>query len=213
MSVDTGMRLIVRSTATQSLWYAALFVLCVTSVLPVSSLWAQTSTSQGHIEIQTASLRESANGWQLLAIADIQLSPEMRQGLNSGVPLQFIVDFRIKRARSYWLDDTVVELQHRYSLIYYELTRHYRLQSLSTGESGNYRSLISALDDLGRLQGIDVPLPDASGRESPGGLNGGSPLYGQLSLRLDDKALPLPLQPLFSSTWKLASEDFAWSLN
>jgi len=184
-------------------WFAGLCGLCA-ALLPLpSKLYAQNLSGQGRIEIQSATLRESANGWQLVAKADIQLSPEMRQGLNSGVPLQFIVDFRIMRARSFWLDDTLVAYRDRYSLTYYELTRHYRLQSLITGESGNYRSLIPALEKLGSLQGGVEYEPDDSEEH----------VYGQLSVRLDDKALPLPLQPLLSSTWKLASEEFAWSLN
>jgi len=205
-------------------------MLCFVTGLQSSTAIAQTSSSQGRIEIQTASLHESAAGWQLVAMADIQLSPEMRQGLNSGVPLQFIVDFRIRRDRAYWLDETVLEYQHRHTLTYYELTRHYRLQSLTTGESGNYRSLLAALERLGRLQGIVVQKP--GGFEGGGSDNVGSEriefdndgldedwfdnnkqLYGQLSVRLDDKALPLPLRSLLSSTWKLASGDFTWSLN
>jgi len=204
--------------------------LCFIGELQSSKAFAQASSNQGHIEIQSASLLESATDWQLVAMADIQLSPEMRQGLNSGVPLQFIVDFRVKRNRSFWIDETVLKYRHRYSLIYYELTRHYRLQSLSTGESGNYRSLITALEMLGRLQNVIVHKPrlvDADGSNSSQSVNDitndrilsndlfdkKNQLYGQLSLRLDDKALPLPLRPLLSSTWKLASEDFAWSLN
>jgi len=242
-----------RHAVSQLLRLAGLCALCVISGLQPFKVFAQSSSNQGHIEIQSASLRESATDWQLVALADIQLSPEMRQGLNSGVPLQFIVDFRVKRNRNYWFDDTVLEYRHRYSLIYYELTRHYRLQSLTTGESGNYRSLIAALEILGRLQNVVVRKPilfdnngsdngafeRASDSESVSKVsdsNGfvrfasdvlgpdvvdsdvfasdvNTQLYGQLSLRLDDKALPLPLRPLLSSTWKLASEDFAWSLN
>lgn len=216
-------------------WLCALCALCIAAGLQPSRVSAQTASNQGHIAIQSASLRKSAVGLQLVATADIQLSPEMRQGLNSGVPLQFIVDFRIKRNRPYWFDDTLLEHQHRLSLIYYELTRHYRLQSLTTGESGNYRSLLTALETLGRLQGIvvseleefDSDMFDSNGSADAGFNSEGSnneasgnsgrvkqaKLYGLLNVRLDDNALPLPLQPLLSSTWKLASEDFAWSIN
>lgn len=204
--------------------------MCFLAGLQPSTASAQILSGQGRIEIQRASLSESAAGWQLVASADIQLSPEMRQGLNSGVPLQFIVDFRIRRSRNYWLDETVLKYQHRHTLTYYELTRHYRLQSLTTGESGNYRSLLAALERLGRLQGVVVQKP--GGFEGGGSDNVGSErieydndgfdkdwlekntqLYGQLSVRLDDKALPLPLRSLLSPTWKLASGDFTWSLN
>ncbi len=214
----------------QRVCVAGLCAFGIVAGLQPSRVSAQTVSNQGHIEIQSASLRNSPVGLQLVATADIQLSPEMRQGLNSGVPLQFIVDFRIKRNRAFWFDDTVFEYQHRLSLIYYELTRHYRLQSLTTGESGNYRSLLAALEELGRLQGVVVSELDEfdsdefgsswsaeAGSDIEGSNDSGpdqqSQLYGLLNVRLDDNALPLPLQPLLSSTWKLASEDFAWSIN
>jgi len=206
-------------------WFAAVCVLGIAAALQPVSVVAQSSANEGRIDILSASLRDSSDRLQFVALADIQLSPEMRQGLNSGVPLQFIADFRIRRTRAYWLDDTLFEYQHRYSLTYYELTRHYRLQSLTTGESGNYRSLIAALEKLGRLSGEVVYKPESHAEDKHlvqrlverldkrSGEQSDEHLYGQLSLRLDDKALPLPLQPLLSSTWKLASEDFAWSLN
>jgi len=128
-----------RYVVLQSLRSAGLCAFCVVGCviggLQPSEAYAQASSNQGHIDIQSASLRESATDLQLIATADIQLSPEMRQGLNSGVPLQFIVDFRVKRNREYWFDDTLLEYRHRYSLIYYELTRHYRLQSLAERRS------------------------------------------------------------------------------
>lgn len=200
------------------------FLLCCTN-----SLFAQQIDGDSFIKIDSARLTENESGWLLSANADIQLSPKIRQGLNSGVPLQFIVDFRIKRDIKLWPDKTLFSLQQRYSLIYYVLTRHYRLQLIETtsgaaasdkvnnanslntvtgnnkaDNSQNFRSLLTALDSLGNLQALPVKKPDID-------LNG--PLYGQLSYRLDEKALPLPLQSLLPSDWKLVSEDYAWSLN
>jgi len=171
---------------------------------------AQSVEDRGQIDVLSAKLRDNATGWELSAVAEIALSREIRQGLDSGVPLQFIVDFRIKRPRPLWLDKTVLESEHRYSLIYYELTRHYRLQSISNKQSRNYRSLLAALDDLGNIQGLNVLRPSEFNDTE---FKAGETLIGQLSVRLDEKALPLPLQPLLSSAWRLASEDFTWSLN
>jgi len=167
--------------------------------------YAQSTGDGASIEVQDARLRNGLDGLELNADADIRLSPEIRGGLDNGVPLQFIVDFKIKQPRRLWLDKTLLAQEHRYSLIYYELTRHYRLRTLKTNESRNFRSLLAALEELGQLQGLNV---------SPGfSLDGHSNLLGVVSMRLDSKALPLPLQPLLSSDWRLTSEDFAWSLN
>lgn len=166
---------------------------------------AQSSRDNGQIDVRSARLLEIASGWELSADVEIALSREIRQGLDSGVPLQFIVEFCVKRVRALLPDKSLFETEYRYNLIYYELTRHYRLQSVTTKESRNYRSLLAALDDLGQIRGLVVNRLD--GFDEPDSLT------GHVNVRLDYKALPLPLQPLLSSTWRLASEDFTWSLN
>lgn len=186
------------------------FYLALILLSPAAGLYAQTNTSpsnidRGQIEMLEAELVPVADAWQLLASAEIQLSPEMRQGLSSGVPLQFIVEIRINKPRTLLPAKAVVVHQQRYRLVYYELTRHYRVQEMDSGRSRNFRSLLVALDELGRLDDIVVPYPDNDISHSD--------LFAVLNFRLDDKALPLPLQPLFSRRWKLTSEDFAWSLN
>lgn len=181
------------------------FVVIGMLCMPCSFSWAQSAAGEGQIRVLSAQLRDHAQGWQLSAEVDISLSREIRQGLESGVPLQFIVEFLIKKPRPIWPDKTLLAVQHRYSLIYYELTRHYRLQLLSTKESRNYRSLLTALDDLGNIQGLII--------DRPNNFEHADALNGHMSVRLDDKALPLPLQPLLSSTWRLSSEEFTWSLN
>ena len=187
--------------------FASVLFLVLVSMfwLPSNSVYGQSATDNGHISVLSAQLRDSANGWELSAEVEIVLSREIRQGLESGVPLQFIVEFNIKRARTLWLDKTLLESEHRFSLIYYELTRHYRLQSVNTKKSRNYRSLLNALDDLSHFQNLVVDRPDD--------FDDVGTLTGQVSVRLDGKTLPLPLQPLLSSTWRLASEEFTWSLN
>lgn len=185
---------------------------CVTACLLVCSMLFSSSVSlaqsideAGFIRIDSATFDEKPDAWLLNLDAEVQLSPTMRQGLNNGVPLQFIVEVNIKEPRRFWFDKTLQTFQYRYTLIYYELTRHYRLQSMDGNKSHNFRSLIEALDELGRIQNLTVLKPDLYHRaESP---------IAELSFQLDSKALPLPLQPLISSDWKLASEEYAWSLN
>lgn len=210
-------------------WVAMLAAMFLNWLL-IENAAAQTELERGNITVLSAELLPTETGWDLLASADITLSPEIRQGLDSGVPLQFIVDFRLKKQRKWLPDKTLLAVQHRYSLIYYELTRHYRLQSMTTSESRNFRSLLGALDALGQFQSLPIPSPASSGDSdvstapSTALSNSSSDAThtstnevkhetGHLSIRLDDKALPLPLQPLFSSSWKLASEEFTWSIN
>jgi len=156
----------------------------------------------GSIDIVQADLLRTPGNWLLDATAEIQLSPEIRSGLDSGVPLEFIVDLSIRQPRSWWLDRKLVSFQRRYSLIYYELTRHYRVQAIGTDVSHNFRSLLAALDELGSLRGVAIPIEvDAT-----------ASLEGRLQIRLDNRALPLPLQPFLSGAWRLSSEEYVWPL-
>jgi len=181
-------------------------VRCAVALLGLSllsnttSLTAQAPSDLGGISVQSAQLTETEKGWLLSAAADIRLSPKIRQGLDSGVPLQFIVEFQLKKVRPLLPDKTLLAIRHRYSLIYYVLTRHYRLDSIDSGaasterqafgsgKSRNYRSLLKALDALGDIQAISI--------ERPALFDSDSEITGHLSIRLDDKALPLPLQSL-----------------
>lgn len=214
----------------------------VAASLTVFAMFASESISQsfaedsGHIDISDARLTPVSNGWQLDARAEIRLSPVMRAGLDSGVPLEFVVEVGLVQRRRWWFDHTVFVFERRYTLIYYELTRHYRLQAgpvemikgeqlVVTGKraidgeeasSRNFRSLLTALDQMGTLRGIALHAGMLPRDTTPAGtarLPATERLQGVLTIRLDDRALPLPLQPVFSSTWRLASEEYVWPLN
>lgn len=182
--------------------------------LPV---FAQSNPDAGFITINDASIAGADQRLILDARADVVLPREIRLGLESGVPLEFILSLHLQKKRTFWLDKSLVKLRRRYSLVYYELTRHYRLQALDTMESRNYRSLLAALSALGDLQSVEFTLPKKLGEANVINLGASDvqtgDLYGELSLRLDSKALPLPLQPVISSSWRLASKEYVWPLN
>lgn len=159
----------------------------------------------GSIDITEARLLQTQADWLLEATADIQLSPEIRAGLDSGVPLQFIVELTVREPRRWWLDRTRLSYRSRYSLIYYELTRHYRVKAEGSEISHNFRSLLAALDELGRLRGVAIPATVEQEQDTP--------LTGHLRIRLDSRALPLPLQPMLSKAWRLSSEEYIWPIN
>jgi len=189
---------------------------------------AQQAESLGYIVVENARIDATSEGWLLSANADIRLPPEIHRGLDSGVPLEFIVEFKVRKHRKFWPDATLLTYQRRYSLIYYVLTRHYRLESINNADnktltnnreelvdekqekSRNFRSVSSALEALGLIEDLPVDWLSNSGADQ---FEPDDATYGQLTIQLDERALPLPLQSLFSSEWKLASEDYAWSLN
>ena len=187
------------------------------------------------VSVRAASLQRRPTSWLLDARVDIELPPTIRAGLDSGVPLEFVLDVALEEPRALLPDRRVLTANRRYGLVYYELTRHYRVRSFDDGTGRNYRSLPSALAGLGTLRAVplgrdagDVALADgpadgapvagsdgARGDGADGGAGdvdgGGRALRARLSLKLDGRALPLPLQSPFDASWRLPSAPFAWT--
>lgn len=172
--------------------------------------WSITGIAQdddGQITINVASVELTGANVRLSVDAEISLPREVVAGLNSGVPLEFIVELQLQRPRGWLPAANLATFQWRYSLIYYELTRHYRVRALDTDVSRNFRSLLPALEELGELRGIMLPVTS----EQASSLLGAK--QASLHIKLNSNALPLPLQPVFTSTWRLSSEEYQWLLN
>ncbi|MBX2881321.1 MAG: DUF4390 domain-containing protein [Granulosicoccus sp.] len=161
----------------------------------------------GRIELTQISFRRLPEMLMLDAQADIVLPATMQAGLDNGVPLTFIMSVRLIQDRRWWFDRTVSSFEKRYTLTYYDLTRHYRVHAVDANVSQNYRSLSSALAGLGRFNGVSFAW---HGESAP--IKNKKALTGTLRLHLDTAALPLPLQPLIRSNWKLASEEYQWQV-
>jgi len=166
------------------------------------------AADSGDIVLSQVALRRDAGQLFLDARADFELPDTVRSGLDNGVPLNFIMTLRFVQPQRFWFDRILAQHEQRYSITYYELTRHYRVRSLNTDISRNYRSLSSALDGLGQINALPLTLDNALGDT----VNSTS-LLAALDFRLDTRALPLPLQPLMASSWRLASKELVWPVN
>ena len=109
-----------------------------------------------YIDIQSAAIREVDDRWLFDCQATIDLPAPIQAGLESGVPLQFIVSVRVTKPGKFWFDDVLLKADKRFRLVYYELTRHYRVHSVEDDVRVNKRSLLSALDELGTLKLLDL---------------------------------------------------------
>lgn len=168
----------------------------------------------GGIVVREAALRRTPGAWRLDARVDIELPRAIRTGLDSGVPLEFVMSLELAESRRFRPDPRLLDVERRYGLVYYELTRHYRVRSLDDGTGRNYRSLGTALDGLGSFDGVALNGLETSAPGGPGERDAGDapPLVARFSLRLDGRALPLPLQSPFGSAWRLSSTPRVWTL-
>ncbi len=185
-----------------------IFIVAAASVLAATTASAAISVTSATL-IPNVSAREQSdvNAYILSASAVIELNPTIENGLASGVPLYFNAELKISRSTRWWIDQTVHSQSSRYSLVYYELTRHYRVTSIEQLESRNFRSLLDALDYIGTLRNVPVRLASA--------LSDDQSYIASLNLTLDEKSLPLALQPFVfvGSAWRLHSEDYSWQIN
>ncbi|ASJ71466.1 DUF4390 domain-containing protein [Granulosicoccus antarcticus] len=172
--------------------------------------------TDGSIKLADVELQRESGQLYLSATADIDLPEPIRDGLDSGVPLDFILTLAFSQSRDYWFDRSLAQYQHRFRLTYYELTRHYRVHAIDTGISRNYRSLYAAIEGLGTFKRLPMALDveDVMHKINVQVLEQiPSRVVAQLQFKLDSDSLPLPLQPLIASSWRLTSKEYQWQVN
>lgn len=170
---------------------------------------ARPANGQAGITLSGVQLTYDERQAHLQAAARIRLPATVQAGLDSGVPLTFVLRLKLLRLGHWWQGRTLLDIERHYTLTYYELTRHYRVSALDTDINRNYRSLTSALEGLGKLQQINIEL-DQQQMQQLTHLSDDNALMGSLEMRLLTSALPLPLQPIIRSSWTLASEEYRW---
>jgi Domain of unknown function (DUF4390) len=95
------------------------------------------------IEVKDARLELTDDGWQLSADFDIQFTPTLREAVDRGVALYFIIEFDVRQPRWYWLDKKNVAVTRERRIAYAPLTQLSSLRgwavagkdSLKPGES------------------------------------------------------------------------------
>ena len=176
-------------------------------VLMLGTVLAQENVDrEGYFEVRSAST-QSVNGVHTLdARLQLVLSSEALAALESGVTLTIEVQLQLIRSRRMLIDSVDAELVTRYELEYRPLSQRYMLKNLNSGDQDSFATLYSALNSLGRIQGLPVIddellIPDRSYRL-------------RLRAMLNTQQYPAPLRLLFfwRGQWQLQSEWFEWLL-
>ena len=164
-------------------------------------LWADT------IFVQSVELKPYGGEYYLDASFNIGLTPTVKEALNRGVPMYFLVEFELIYPRWYTLyfwNKRVVDMQQIYRLSYNALTRQYGLSYGVLNQT--FDTLEDALSVLGGIN--DQPVFDESV------LDDDRVYEAQLRMRLDTSRLPKPFQidALGSDSWDVASSWFRWTV-
>jgi hypothetical protein len=143
----------------------------------------------------------------LLDIAEqYELSDNMLEALENGVPLTFVTYINMRRQRNLMWDENMVELEVKNVLRYHPLSSQYRVDHLYTNTQQEFATRDAALRALGEIR--DLPLIQEQ-RLEPGKFY---LIDVQTAHKID--ALPLPLRPraYVSPGWHLSSKVWEWQL-
>jgi hypothetical protein len=161
---------------------------------------------EGYFEVRSASTRLINGVHSLDARLQLVLSSEALNALNSGVPLTIELQMQVIRSRRFYVDSVDAELAVRFELEYRPLSQRYNVRNLNSGDQDSFATLYSALNNLGRVQGLPVIdesllIPNRDYRVRLRAL-----------LATEQYSAPLRLLFFWRNEWQLKSEWYEWSL-
>lgn len=148
--------------------------------------------------LRSFELSQDEDGLTLAYALDFELSRQVEEALQKGVPLYFIARAEVFRGRWYWRDKRIGGGERSWRLAWQPLTRRYRLSQGSLSQ--NYERLDDALAAIQRT--ARWKIADASALEAD------TRQYVEFSFKLDTSQLPRPLQIGIGgqADWNLAVE-------
>lgn len=160
----------------------------------------------GYFDVRSAATTLVNGVHELEARLQLVLSDEALDALNSGVALRIELNLEVIRFRRFWADPAEAELVISYELEYRPLSQRYIVRNLNSGDQDSFATLYSALNNLGRIQGL--PVVDDSI------LQAGKSYRVRFRARLSTEQYPAPLRILFfwRDQWQLESDWFEWLL-
>lgn len=187
--------------------FAMPVVMAFLAVLAIGTGLAQDDVQrEGYFEVRSAATEISDGVHALDARLQLVLSSEALGALESGVTLTIELQIEVIRERRWMTDPTEAELAVRYELEYRPLSERYIVKNLNSGDQDSFATLYSALNSLGRVQGLPV-IDDAL-------LEPDRNYRIRLRANLNTQQYPATLRLLFfwRGQWQLQSEWFEWSL-
>jgi len=161
---------------------------------------------EGYFEVRSASTEIVDGVYTLDARTQLVLSSEALAALESGVTLTIELQLQVIRSRRFMIDDVEAELATGFELEFSPVSQRYIVRSLNSGDQDSFATLYSALNSLGRVQGL--PIIDEAV------LSPDSTYRVRLRAMLNTERYPAALRVLFfwRGQWQLQSEWFEWLL-
>ena len=175
------------------------FSLWMALFLPLSIVAADNS-----LIIKTAEINSQFEAYFLNADFDLSFNDDLDEAIRKGIPINFVIEFELKKPRKYWFDEEVAKKTKEILLSYHALSKQFIL-----AESENrliaFDNLTQAKNELKRIKNwriFDKSQIDDTEKYS-----------AYLLVKLDQTKLPKQLQADITSNqeWQLASKQFQWT--
>ena len=154
--------------------------------------------------IKTAEINSQFEAYFLNADFDLFFNDDLDEAIRKGIPVNFIIEFELKKPRKYWFDEEVTKKTKEILLSYHALSKQFIL-----AESENrliaFDNLTQAKNELKRIKNwriFDKSQVDDTEK-----------YWAYLQVKLDQTKLPKQLQADITSNqeWQLASKKFQWT--
>ncbi len=151
------------------------------------------------VEVTTAKLETSDDGYRVLVAFSFELSNELKLAINEGIPVSFTAEVEINRPRWYWFDEKTIRSSQTVK-IQYDLWRRQYTAAVNGGLKQNFAKLEDAMTLVWRPRRWIVADKNA--------LNLNATYNVAVRLKLDSNQLskPMLITSFSNSDWRLASE-------
>lgn len=151
------------------------------------------------VEVTLAKIESTEDGYRASVGFAFELSHELKEAINDGIPISFTAEVEINRPRWYWFDEKTIRSSQTVKIAY-DLWRRQYTAAINGGLKQNFTSLDDAMKMVLRPRRWNI----ASKSE----LTPGATYNVAIRLKLDINELsrPMLITSFSNSDWRLASE-------
>ncbi len=165
---------------------------------------SSTIAADNSLTIKNAEINSQFEAYLLNADFDLSFNDDLDEAIRKGIPVNFIIEFELKKPRKYWFDEEVAKKTKEILLTYHALSKQFIL-SESENHLIAFDNLTQAKNELKRIKNwriFDKSQIDDTDKYS-----------AYLQVKLDQTKLPKQLQADITSNqeWQLASKQFQWT--
>lgn len=164
---------------------------------------SSTIAADNSLIIKTAEISNQFEAYFLNADFDLSFNDDLDEAIKKGIPVNFIIEFELKKPRRYWFDEEVTKKTKEILLSYHALSKQFTLTE-SENRLIAFDNLTQAKNELKKIKNwriFDKSQIDDTEKYS-----------AYLQVKLDQTKLPKQLQADITSNqeWQLASKQFQW---